>query len=238
MAYGNKYYLEFYDRFSNLFKIYISQEGYTGAVIDVVGGGLPLSIHWLGEGDSKYSVVKGSTCEFSIISETDQAYLSMFTGTARDFRLRVSKGSDLIWQGHIDPDSYKEPFLQPPYVSTIHASDGLGELKNIKFPKPDSTKYYTFEQPIIYFIAEILKQTGSLLSIYVANDVSFTGASPARCFDAVHVSHKTFRDEDNEFESCYDVLEKILKSLGSRISQYNGEWYIERIDQKRSDTVD
>ena len=234
MAYGNKYYLDFYDRFSNQLKVYILQEDYTGAVIDVIGGGI--SIHWLGEGDSKYSVVKGSTCEFNIVSETDQAYLSMFTGTSRDYMIKVFNGSDELWRGYVDPDSYKEPFLQPPYVSTIHASDGLGTLRNIKFPKPDSTKYYTFEQPIIYFIAELLKQTGHELDIYVANTISFTGASPGRGFDSIHVSHKTFRDKDNEFESCYDILVKILTSLGSRIHQYGGAWHIERIDYKREDS--
>ena len=59
MAYGSKYYLDFYDRFDNQIKVYIQQDGYTGAVIDVTGGGVPLKIHWLGEGSDKYKPIKG-----------------------------------------------------------------------------------------------------------------------------------------------------------------------------------
>jgi len=236
MAYGNKYYLDFYDRFNNQIKVYIQQEDYVGGTTDLTGGDTPLKLHWMGEGSEKYKAIKGSACEFSVISTSDQQFLNLFTTTSREYKVIVYRDSYEIWRGFIDPDSYQEPFLYHPYESVIHASDGLGELKNVEFPTPDTTEYYNLENHLLYYIRECLFATGHELDLWVTNNLNWTGAT--RMIDDTYLHHKCWRDDNNEFTDCYDILDKILTSIGARLYQWNGVWNIERIDYLRDGSVD
>ena len=231
MAYGTKYKLQYYDRFDNLVAIYVQEDGYAGAETEVNGSGDPIKIHNIGEGEDIYKAIKGSTCEFNVISETDQQFLSIFTGTAKKYKIIVEKDGSTFWTGYVDPDSYREPFLHTPYKSTIHANDGLGGLKDIPFPKPNSTDLYNIHLPFIHYIYRALGETGLDLQIYSAIDLSFSGAT--RILEDAYMNSCSFRDDDNDWMSCYDVLEILLSSMQCRLFQKSGRWYIERIGYLR-----
>jgi len=243
MAYGNKYYLDFYDRFNNKFIVNIQQEDWVGGSTDVTGAEDPVKIHWLGEGDEKYKPIKGSECEIRLVSDTNHKFLNMFEAPARKYRVFINNvnspvGTATLWRGFIDPDSYAEPYVTPPYTSVLHASDGLGELKNIRFPQPEaywSNIYGNLQWSLIYIISEILKQTGHELNIYVASNITWSSNT---LYDDTYLWNKVLRDENGEYDFCYDILEKILVSTGARIYQWFDRWYIERIDYVRDGTVD
>jgi len=237
MAYGNRYYLDYYDHYNDLIKVYILQDGYTGAVTDLTGSDSPFTIHWLGEGTDKMDVIKGSTAQLRVMSTTDRQFLSLFTSTSRKYMISAWKNSDQLWQGFVDADSYREPFTCPPYVSVIHASDGLGELKNTTFPTPEETDLHALILPLKYYITQCLRATGHSLPTYVACNLSFTGGTNTP-FEDIYIPHTSFQDEDNNYISCYDILEKILKSLGARVYMHGGKWWVDRVDYIRNGTVD
>lgn len=243
MAFGVKYRHEFYDNFGNTVRVDLLNDGYSGAVTEVDGGASPVLIHWLGEDNDKFTSIVGSEATISFISDSDEKYIDIFTSAVRQWMVKVYwnvNGSlELFWQGYIDAEEYDEPYLYYPYESVFHAYDGLGELKT---RRPDFT--YNFSvgilnpvNSIIYYIAQCLKQIGFELDIYVANDIIHDVMDTGYIFQDTHIDFRTFRDDPDNFQYAYDILQKILEPFGARIYQYFGRWYIDRIHYKGQTSV-
>src|SRR5690606_41620658 len=80
------------------------------------------------------SQVVPSNAEIQILCETDAEFDDIRKGVDRQFRVRKYDGyGNLEWTGFISPEFYSEPYLDEPYIITLTAYDGLGELKNKAF---------------------------------------------------------------------------------------------------------
>lgn len=231
MAYGVKYRLQFYDRFSNLIKVDILQDGYIGSLIELTKFGPdPVKINWFGE--DKHSTIYGSECHIELVATTPSQYHEFWQATPREYWVKVYIGAQIYWQGYIDPDLYEEPFITEPYIVTIHASDCLGELKETPFPGIESD---TYKYDVIHYITTCLREGGTTLPVYACCNI--TSDLPDRFFDDTQIDYRILRDEDGEWMNCYDIIHYILISIGCRIFQWKNVWWIERIDYKINDDI-
>jgi hypothetical protein len=73
MAYGVKYRLEFSDVLGNGKKVEILQDGYTGAVLPMIGTGNPVQIVW-DQDDDFYQPIIGSSCNVNLMVTDDVQY--------------------------------------------------------------------------------------------------------------------------------------------------------------------
>lgn len=245
MSFGVKYRHEFYDHFGNKIKVDILNDGYSGAVTELTGSGDPLRIHWLGEDNQIDTVIIGSIATLSVASLTNEQYVSIFTGKNREWMMKVYISTTppagsyvLIWQGYIDNADYKEPYVYIPYMSSIQAYDGLGDLKNLR-PEFGYSSIGSFNQvnTEIYYIATVLDLIGFDFNIYINNELLHDHMSVNRLHEDVYIDFRSFIDDDNQFMNGYDILDAILKPYGARIYQSYGRWYIDRIEDKRADST-
>lgn len=223
---------QFYDYNGQLVVIYIVQPGYSGATTFVTAGPSPITIEWMGEGEDKFTHVKGSSASIQFVSQTWMAYLDLFLAKNRSYRVLVYRDGGRIWDGWINPEYYSEPFISPPYVTTITATDGLVLLKNIPFPIPTD-----FKNSLIYYLATALNLIGlpDSMRIRVACDFYATtttdGTVTDRILEKLFIDYRSMRDGADMWKA-YDVVESILQTLNARLYQYGGAWWIERIDHK------
>ena len=217
--------------------VYIKKDSYAGAETEVTMGAEPVVIKWVGDTDDKTEHIKASECYLEFVTETSMQFLSLFLEPVKTYRVEIYRGVDPIWNGFVNPEYYSEPFIHTPYITTIHCTDGLADLKNTPFPIPGYTSS-DFKQTVISYISTCLEQIGgdSTLDIYNAVNVICNtptdGIVSARIMEYLYIDYRSIQDETGAFWSCYDVLNEIMAAFNARLYQSGYQWWIERIDQK------
>jgi hypothetical protein len=236
MAYGELYRCTFDDAAGNECIISIYRDGFAGAVTEVKGGETPIRIEMMAAGDPKYTCIKPTEAYIELVSSTSFQYLQLFTGTNKQHYVNFTVAGTLKWRGWINPELYLEPFQPAPYIVTIHATDGLGSLKNIEgtwteFGAPPDPPYVN----LYAIIFEILGDIGLDLPYQVAVNLQYlTGASPVyeRILEKIYIDLRSVRKEDGTLWTSYDILETLLASMTAQVRQVDGAWRIDCIDQK------
>lgn len=140
---------------------------------------------------------------------------------------RSLSSAQLVWRGILDPESYSEPYVSTSgYLVELEASD-LGQLKRIPFSPPNAESRYEVRQLIKYLLWRV-----GLVARFAASGWlgmgNFKDDKGQRVvtypYEDYYVSASLFyRDEDEEAEMCYDILEGLLRSLGWMAEQRQGE---------------
>lgn len=236
MAYGVVYDLEFYDDNADLVVIYVMQDGYAGATTVINGGDEPCIIRMLGEGDEKYAHIRATEAIMQFVSTSSLQYLSLFLASNKTYLVKILVNGDVKWYGWVNPEYYSEPFVYPPYITQVTATDGLALLKNVRYPVSDyATKRYT----LIDYIATCLRQIGfpDTMQIKVAVNLGAnvtSGYEDARVMEKLLIDYRTFRSKDI-MAYCYDVLVEILSTLNARLVQWENAWWVLKVDQQNDD---
>lgn len=231
----------FKDDNDNDCKVYIKKAGYEGAETEVTMGDNPVIIKWVGSDDDKFAHIKSKEAYIEFESTTPLMFLSMFTEPAKTYEVEIYRGSTLVFVGFVNPEYYTEPFEPGPHIVTIHAIDGLAELKNINLSIPGYTDG-DWRQTIIYYVHSCLSQIGYEftnmdyeVAISLVANTTTDGLISARLFEYLYFDYRSLQDDDGEFLSCYDVLDEICATFNARLYQNGDAWRIERLDQKYDD---
>lgn len=169
----------------------------------------------------------GNTSAFipNLVTLNDKKYLA-----------KLFIGGNQVFTGWTLSDSVSLAFTTGIKELSFNCVDGLAMLKDIKF-----SNNVTFDTnarvSLLSFISNILLNTG--LSININTSVSYyaegmldrSDGTQYEPFSQTYVYGNSFIDNDGEFEDCYTILEKIVKSFGARIFQANNEWNIISVNQ-------
>lgn len=182
--------------------------------------------------DENFQAIMTSEFNFNMLSENaeDGKFFDLFTGDESKFRVVIETGTDsTIWAGYLLPDQYSEPYKNGAFFVNFTATDGLGLLKN----KPFTFFDFDEEVSVVYMIATILKQTNLYQYLYIAEAFNMVNSN----WNDVLLNTANFRGEtiltgpfgaqdETEYDSCYDVLEKLLYAIGCTLYSYWNRWYI------------
>jgi hypothetical protein len=177
VLYNVKYRLEFTDTFSESRKdnrMDILERAYSGPVIEICSGATPIVIRYEGDRDDPNVVIVPSNAVIELLVETEGQFNELFQCDDRKYLVNHYVDSSLYWKGYIVPEFQSEPYLFEPYVLSITASDGLGELKNAAFKDMDKNSYKG-DLSCMFIISEILKKTGLPINIRCAVNVFDSG---------------------------------------------------------------
>lgn len=198
-------------------------------------------LSWNGS-DDNFQTIMTSELNFNMLSDgaQDGRYLDLFTGDESRYMVKVEKvaGVDasarsyLLWQGFLLPDQYSEPYENVNFFVNFTATDCLGILKDHLF----NMLPYDYNETVMRIVAMCLKRTNLYQDIYVSEAFKLESVEWRNVF----LNSANFRGETEtgvgsiyaylsdatDYDSCYDVLDKILKALGSTLFSYGGNWYI------------
>jgi len=185
-----------------------------------------IELNWLG-GDSKTQPIVGSELNFSLEAgeAEDATFIELFTLDEKKWlvTLRISENQNIVWQGYVLPESYREPYRNSIFYVQVSAVDGLGLLKGVKLP--DS--FYNDEKTVMQVLCEILKLTKVDLELFF---------SPAILNANEPDWNKIFVDTllwDKQKDNAYELLKDLMESMRCQVFQCEGRWYIEGFNKKQ-----
>lgn len=234
VLYGVKYRLEFTDMFSESAKpnrMDILERSYSGPIIEIWGGQTPIVIRYEGDRDDPNVVIVPSHATIELLVETQGQFNELFQGDDRKYLVNHYVDSDLYWTGYIVPEFHSEPYLFEPYVLSITASDGLGEIKNADF-KDTNDNTFKGDLSCILIIAEILKKTGLTINIRSGINVFDSGMDTDPEDDPLeqaYVDSRIYYSVKKVPDKCDEVIRTILDPFRAQLFQSMGVWWVIRL---------
>jgi len=223
---------------------------YTGfndtTTISLTGYAPALELETFNVNEDKFNPIIGQRATIRFKS-TDAVNFSTFS-SGEDYRffVRVSTGSDIIFNGWLVMDDNQQPFLPSGQEVVLTATDNFGVLKDVELSDFNGARP-SGKYRLIEIISWCLRKTegpypGEGAAIYDGIKVAMN------LFEFNHHStvdncplNQTYIDpviafskSATELEDCHTVLSKILTSLMCRVCQYNNYWYILRIDEYKN----
>ncbi len=238
-SYEARYKLEFYNPAGHHIKTEILEKDYAGSVEEIKGftqSSCILSTRGEGEID-KFIPVITSQVLFSVVSETNNQFVTLYTNDQEKYRLRVSidtgAGYDIKWLGKVLINQYEEDYISTPYSVKIIAIDGLTELKDIPFSDATGGQLRG-SYSCIKLISWILAKIGIERNIRVGINMY---AAEMDSTDADDPLDQAYVDVLRYYllkatPSCMEVLKIILESYGAQIIHYDDVWNIVRVEEK------
>lgn len=188
---------------------------------------------------NKYKPIKGKQAQIVFLSQTGVTASTFSTGPDDEWLVEavVDSSGFILFKGYLVMDDHQQSFLPVgTYTVTLSATDNLGTLKDVALTD-DSGNYIRGYKKKIEIIAQCLKKTGLQLDIIVRDTWMEETQSTFRTgLDFAYHEMKTFEKGINEAVDCYKALE-IICTYHLSIKQYNGQWWVENIDEKTSNDV-
>ncbi len=216
MAYGEKYFGEFGDFYGRLVRVSILERNYTGDSSEMMLQGA--AIEYNGSDTDLLVNVISSSLNVRVISQTNFQYIDLYSADAKKYQAIVTIDGSTYWRGYIVPDMFNEPYVAPPYVSQIVATDGIKIIETNEFDLTGVKNQYQIIEHCLRKIYPDLLQVYFNEGIDVFEENHDLDVSPLL---------QTFVDcERYKDENCYGVLTDILKLYDARIWVEDGRFWI------------
>jgi hypothetical protein len=137
------------------------------------------------------------------------------------------------WFGVLSQEDMQETWIAQNHILTLRADEGFGSMRTI--PLNDGAGAvllgtYTPFQLIQYASTETVQTFFNCNVISNLFDDTMTTASTDTGIDQCTIDARTFETSPGVFEDSYTVLEKINKSWNQTIFQWQGQWWIVRVE--------
>jgi hypothetical protein len=183
-------------------------------------------------GDDIISPLMTSELKFDmrVDSGADAHFLHLFSGDENRFRVElygidINENEQLLWQGFLLPDLYREPYVKGNLFVEFSATDLLGTLKG-KFFKPWE---YQRKINIMRLFAEIMKQTG-LEQPFVVLPSLLPALNTIKWW---HINIDiAFYFNGRKGSDLYKILTELLQSNLITLYSYRGIWHMEGVHRK------
>lgn len=243
MAYGKRYLLQQALRDDSKLLVNIYEDGYTGSVYNYEAVSVSLSPN--SNSDEQEPGIISSQLNISFLMSTaadnsnfpdlltynDKLYYVELTRTA-------STGAEnVVWRGYTFNDYVTVPFSTGTTQVDIICIDALSFMKNNFYPYTASSNGL---QNLYTILAEGLNSIGYPNSPSLYQCCSYFGSSMAnRGASAANepFSQTYIYKRDLQQNNYYDLIEKIVKSFGCRLFQYNGDWWIMSANEMAASTI-
>ena len=173
--------------------------------------------------------------DFVVNDGTDAKFSHLFTSDEKRYLVKLIDTTDeltpvTVWQGHLLPEQFTEPYITGGFFVGFTATDGLARLKGYDLPEA----FYTDQKSVLEIIAKCLEYTGNAFTIFIAPAI--VNAVEGLRMDQLFLNGLSFIDGIKK-TNAYDILENILNSFGLKIFQWKGDWYIIGLNRWDSDNI-
>lgn len=251
MAYGLKYTMSFENDLDEFYDVYFEYLNFIGVPKLLNSSVDSVELRSVDGDEDKLYPILGTECILSILVGksylnkvvTDDSTLTIFDLIAtQDNQIRITLYKDRnyttsYYQGFVVVEDNSQPFLDPPWVLTIRALDGLGLLKNVDMVDTNGNLFNGILS-VEDWIGNCLYKTGQTLPLRVYWPFYPAGASEnspplQNVFldaitwmqgDIVSTDDPTIDVFQSEALDVYSVLEEICRCFRARLFQEDGVW--------------
>ncbi len=173
--------------------------------------------------DSIFKSLKQSSCTVNVL--TDKVLKDLYTGKLNEILLKVFINDELFWFGYETQNVYSSDFTDELNNLSVEFVDTIAQLNNIKYKYIDNNKAQIRSlYEIITFILNLIDSNKIINYIHVSKSFSVNGI-----FDLLNnlfLQEKNFFDENDDSQTCKEVIEDIIKFLGLSLIQYKNSYYL------------
>ena len=227
---------------TSVVEMYIDEA--VASVIDY--NGVSVQLQYIPRSDDIYEPIYASQLSVVMDVTDDQNNLPNFVSlNDRKYLVKLKIDGVYKWTGWALSDNVQYSFSTGRKELSFDAIDGLGILDYFPYPFVETNIVSNFTPTkILDFFVTALNQIGfeTGLNIYTAcsyysSNMSNRSANIANDpFNQGFLRHNYFLNNDGTYETCLEVLRKIIKSFGCRIYQANNKWNIVAINEMASDS--
>lgn len=218
-----------------LSRIDIEERDYVGAVEEVYAGEEPFELEYIPADDSQL-VPSTALIQLEVPRGEEHKFDDIRIGFDRQFLCKKYKDTSgtglafqLEWVGYITPEFYTEPYYHEPYIITLKAIDGIGELKEKDFIAASGEEYFG-NMSVIQIVSECVKKIPFELNIRSCVNIFEEGMNTTADDDPlaqVYVRAQNYRGM-----KCGAVLTDILKPFTrAELFQSLGVYWIRTKEQ-------
>lgn len=248
MAYGLKY-IALFDTVNNIekvketYRIKLSRDGYGGAVSTLKTGGKPIVRKYQNTNDEVVGLMPLVVdLEFRHGGELSD----LFSYKQKDWLCEIERwiGAEpttppKIFVGYLAPSAIPTDYVDGGRYVRVQAIDGLSFLKNIDFVDGSGVFYGQSLFSVGFAIHRCFELVGTGLKwnhIFNTFHHTMSEAYTTSALYQMNFHAELLRNKDKPKEA-YDVLNEIIESIGCRVYQQDGEWWVESVPEKYTGSV-
>ena len=227
---------------TSVVEMYIDEA--VASVIDY--DGVSVQLQYIPRSDDIYEPIYASQLSVVMDVTDDQNNLPNFVSlNDRKYLVKLKIDGVYKWTGWALSDNVQYSFSTGRKELSFDAIDGLGILDYFPYPFVETNIVSNFTPTkILDFFVTALNQIGfetglniyTACSYYSSNMSNRTANIANDPFNQGFLRHNYFLNNDGTYQTCLEVLTKIIKSFGCRIYQANNKWNIVAINEMASDS--
>lgn len=243
MAYGKRYLLQQALRDDSKLLVNIYEDGYTGSVYNYEA--VSVSISPNSNSDEPEPGIISSQLNISFLMSTATDYSNfpnLLTFNDKLYYVEVTRitstgGESVVWRGYTFNDYVTVPFSTGTTQVDIICIDALSFMKTSFYPYTASSNglesLYTVLAQGLNSIGFVNAPSLYQCCSYFGSAMNNRGASAANePFSQTYIYKR-----DLQQNNYYDLIEKIVKSFGCRLFQYQGDWWIMSANEMAASTI-
>lgn len=244
MAYYNKYKFTFATKANKTAYLYLQEDlGSAPTVIEYPG--VNINLQYLPNSDDPYEPIFASQLSVTIDVTDNLANVPDFVSSNdRKYHAKLFLGDDLEWVGYTLNDNIQISFSTGRRQISFNAVDGLGMLANIPIYTTNVSNVSNNVRSLLTYMLTALNSLNfptnlnlmTVCSYYATGMLTRASGSQYEPFNQTYLPIRTFKNQDYTYESCYDVLTKIIKSFGCRLFQAGGKWWVVSVNEFANET--
>lgn len=222
---------EFRNSANELISLTITNPTASGNDIEIGKNGLffsdePITLN--STADDCFTHTIKTSCTINLLTNS---YLGnyLYSKNQRNITVRVEKGSEILFDGFIEPNTYQQGYSQPLENFTINCLDYLSILKYQNYQNATADTYDELKSNATTksFKTILQEMFNSEYSLYFDQSKGISEFKIKTLFEDVGINELMFFDDD--FDKCWkmsDVLNEILRYLDLHIIQLGKNFYI------------
>jgi hypothetical protein len=233
MGYGLKYFGEFSDIENNDYKIEILELNYTGFSARFTCAASPVIHTW--DKDEPLAAIKGSQVQINLVNTGNLPLSNFYSDSDDTFQIKVFLNNILVFYGYLVQDDCMEEITDIEHVITLTATDNIGLLKNVTIDEAIGSTTFKYISILEFFFYCINQTKISLPTVLFCNLTETTFNTTNTFLSQTYLNFQSFSNSSNEqtYDNCYSVLEKIFSRFNISLFQANGQWNIIRWNEAR-----
>ena len=232
---------EFIDRLSRTVKVEILTGNDRTETIEIDGEGSGVRFT-----EDPVQITTGDTDTFSPLVTTSASIsldasiclAGLFVTDCRDAVVRITREGDCLFAGYLEPMAYSQPFSSAWDPIELNCIDALSALQYENYRRVgapgvvyDLVKAEAADRSFMEIIKELLTPHIAALGGGDAGSIYYDGSksveNTTRSLDCIAISELLFLGSDeDDVNTCRDVLEEILRYLNLHICQRGTSFYI------------
>jgi hypothetical protein len=234
-----KFFLEFENVQGDTCTVNFLYADYEGDPIRLFGGARPFVLSEFNTDNDLFKPVRPQQATIEVLASAAGVRMEDFIAdNDEDVLIRFDFGEFTgYWYGYLSQEDIQETWIAQNHILTLRADDGFGRLKTIPLSDdgarlvgtftPFQLTQYAMQTPVVTFL-----KSRVISNLY---HTSMSSASNTTGIEQCTIDARTFETAPNEFEDSYTVLEKINRAWSSTLFQWNGDWFVLRIEEMFTD---